>query len=106
MNRTETLLEMLKASPNDSFLQFALALEHLKTGEEEAAERYFRAILETNPQYTGTYYHLGKLLERKGDKNGAEQTYRDGLRLTFGKEQHTYAELQQALNDLWMDDDL
>lgn len=96
---------MLSENPNDSFLKFALALENLKLGNEREAEKNFTEIIEHNPNYTGTYYHLGKLLERKGEKAKAETIYKTGIQLTFGKEFHTHAELQNALNELLYADD-
>ncbi|MFZ9878096.1 MAG: tetratricopeptide repeat protein, partial [Chitinophagaceae bacterium] len=66
---------MLAQSPGDSFLQHALALEFIKQGEDLRARQYFEELLEANPQYIGSYYHLAKLLERSGDTSAAIQTY-------------------------------
>jgi len=104
-SRIEQLKNFLEQSPNDSFVKYALAIEHINLGDDATALSFFKSILEKDPDYTGTYHHLGKLLERKKEKKEAEETYREGLRRTFGKEQHTYAELQQALNDLLYDDE-
>ncbi|HRQ50705.1 MAG TPA: tetratricopeptide repeat protein, partial [Agriterribacter sp.] len=67
MERVEKLLVYLNASPNDSFLQHALALEYIKEGEDKKARFLFEEILEREPSYVGSYYHLAKLLERNGE---------------------------------------
>lgn len=101
MNRVEKLLEFLKDSPDDSFLQHALALEYVKLGEEEKARELFEAILKREPGYLGSYYHLGKLLERTGNQEAAIQTYRDGMAACKqAGDQHAYNELQGALEEL------
>jgi len=45
MNKIDQLKEFLKATPKDSFLQHALALEYIKAGDEEAAKQLFENIL-------------------------------------------------------------
>ena len=64
MQRIETIKEFLKSNPNDNFLRHALALEYIKTGDDEGARKLFEAILHESPDYVGSYYHLAKLLER------------------------------------------
>ena len=39
MNRIEKLLEYLQATPNDNFLRHALALEYIKVGNDNDADR-------------------------------------------------------------------
>ena len=63
MERLEKLKEFLKANPTDSFLNHALALEYLKLNQTNSARDVFEALLERDPGYVGSYYHLAKLLE-------------------------------------------
>ena len=101
MSRIEKLKEFLAASPEDSFLQHALALEYIKEGNDAGAEVLFTAILEREPGYVGSYYHLGKLLERKGEPGKAMDVYRQGMQETQKiQDRHAYSELQGALEDL------
>ena len=101
MNRIEKLLEFLKENSEDSFLQHALALEYIKTGNDTDAEKLFDNILTREPGYIGSYYHLGKLLERNGNKERAIQVYSKGMEVTKqAKDNHSYNELQGALEDL------
>lgn len=101
MNRINKLKEHLTTSPEDSFLQHALALEYIKIGEDVEARMLFENILKREPTYVGTYYHLAKLLERAGHNEEAIQWYEKGM--TAAKQagdQHSYNELQAAYEDL------
>ena len=67
MNRIEKLHELLQQMPGDNFLRHALALEYIKLEKDDDARILFESILNDSPDYVGSYYHLGKLLERKND---------------------------------------
>lgn len=77
--RVEKLLAYLNASPDDNFLQHALGLEYVREGKDEEARALFENILKRDPFYIGTYYHLGKLLERRGDIDAALHCYHKGM---------------------------
>lgn len=101
MDRKLQLLEMLQTTPHDSFLQHALALEHIKNGEDEAAKVVLTGLLKHDPGYTGSYYHLAKLLERTGDTNSALDWYRKGMDATQAAgEKRAYNELRSAYEEL------
>ncbi len=101
MERINQLKEFLKASPDDAFLQHALALEYIKFGDEQAAKLLFENILKNEPNYVGSYYHLGKLLERINDNTAAIAVYENGMKAAkLAKDNHSYNELQAALEDL------
>jgi tetratricopeptide (TPR) repeat protein len=101
MNRISKLKEFLQATPNDSFLQHALALEHIKEGNDPEAKVLFETILEREPNYVGSYYHLGKLLERNNNCVDAISIYTNGMvEAKAIKDNHSYNELMGALEDL------
>lgn len=101
MSRIEKLLEFMKTSGKDSFLQHALALEYIKVDQDEEARKLFNEILLREPTYIGSYYHLGKLLERVADYEKAIRIYKRGMEESRkAGDQHTYNELQGALEDL------
>lgn len=101
MNRIEKLLEFLKASPGDSFLSHALALEYIKAGDEPAARQLFETLLERDPGYIGSYYHLGKLLERAGETDDALRVYEEGMgHAQTAGDRHSFNELQGARDEL------
>lgn len=101
MSRIEKLTGLLKDNPEDSFLQHALALEFIKEGNDHEAKVLFETILAREPGYIGSYYHLGKLLERWGNSTEAITVYEAGMRHSKdANDRHSYNELQGALDDL------
>ena len=101
MSRIEKLLEYLQTNDQDSFLQHALALEYIKIGQDSEAESLFNSILQREPGYVGSYYHLGKLQERKGDYDAAIATYTKGMEeAKQAGDRHAYSELQMAKEEI------
>ena len=103
--RIEQLKNFLEQNPNDSFVQYALAIEHVNLGDDETALDYFKKILARDPDYTGMYYHIGKLYQRRNENNLAEEIFREGMKRTLGKDVHTHHELQEALNQLLFEEE-
>ncbi len=101
MERINRLKQFLADNPDDSFLNHALALEYVKLGQEQDARRIFEQILEKDPSYTGSYYHLAKLLERTGETALAISWYEKGMQAARSAgDQHAYNELQVAYEEL------
>lgn len=101
MDRIAQIKQFLAATPNDSFLKHALALEYIKLNDDVTARQLFEELLAHDPGYVGSYYHLGKLLERAGDNAAAISTYEKGMAMAkAGNERHAYNELQSAYEDL------
>lgn len=101
MDRINKLKGFLEANPGDSFLQHALALEYIKAGDDEQARLLFENILSSDPSYVGSYYHLGKLLESKGDITLAMEWYQKGmLAAKAAGDNHALNELRAAYEDL------
>jgi Tfp pilus assembly protein PilF len=101
MDRIERLKNYLSTNPNDSFVQHALALEYIKVGNDASARQFFENVLQLDENYIGSYYHLAKLLERTGDKDGALAVYEKGLaKAQEAGEQQAYNELRSAYEDL------
>lgn len=101
MDRINKLKEFLAVNPNDSFLKHALALEYVKTGDTGMARSIFEELLENEPGYVGSYYHLARLLESLGKNEEAIQWYEKGMQAakTAG-DQHAYNELRAAYENL------
>ena len=101
MDRIEKLQQFLSNNPADSFLQHALALEYVKLGNDAEARRLFEEILNRESGYIGSYYHLGKLLERNNEIDTAIKWYEKGMEESKkAGENHAYGELRGAYEEL------
>jgi len=101
MSRIETLQTYLQENPKDSFLKHALALEWIKIGKDGEARLLFEELLQADPSYVGSYYHLGKLLERQDLFDEAIAVYKKGMEEAEKiKDRHSYNELQAACEDI------
>ena len=101
MDRIKKILEFLKENPEDSFLQHALALEYIKLGDDERAKELFMALLQREPGYVGSYYHLAKLLERNGLYEAAIEVYSKGMEeARKAGDNHALNELRSAYDEL------
>lgn len=101
MDRIEKLKAFLRENPADSFVQHALALEYVKEGHEEEARQLFEQLLQRDPNYVGSYYHLAKLLERTGQEKLAIEWYEKGMAAAkIVGDNHAYSELMSAYEQL------
>ncbi len=101
MERIQKIKDFLQRSPEDSFLQHALALEYIKVGDDTTAKNLFELILKREPAYVGSYYHLAKLLERNGLAEEAIRVYEKGMEEAKKTgDQHAYNELKSAYEEL------
>ena len=106
MTRKDQLLQLLEASPRDAFLRFALAKEWEKEGNDATALNLYRSLLNDQPEYVGTYYHLGKTLERMQRPQEAWKIYTRGMAVTKqAGEQHAMRELAGARMELGDEED-
>ena len=101
MDRIEKIKEMLVGNAKDSFLCHALALEYIKLGNDSEARKLFESILENEPGYIGSYYHLAKLLERIGETDAAIKVYEKGMEEARKVgDNHALSELRSAFEEL------
>lgn len=101
----ELIEEMLEKNPDDTFLNYAAALEYKKDEEIDKAIAMFRRIIDKDPEYLPTYYQLGKLLEEKNKTQEAIDFYKKGRELAKKKNDvKTLGELSEALLILDEDD--
>lgn len=101
MDRIAQLKAFLEKSPEDAFVQHALALEYIKQGDDATAKALFQNVLSQNENYVGSYYHLAKLLERTDERDAAIAVYEKGLAKSKSLgENHAYNELRAAYEDL------
>jgi tetratricopeptide (TPR) repeat protein len=104
--RLEQLFNFLQGSPNDSFILFAIAKEYEKLDDKKEALNYYLKLTENDPDYVGTYYHLGKLYEQLDEIPTAFNTYKKGMQIAKKQsDQHAFSELAGAKMELGDDDD-
>lgn len=98
MSRIPLLEQFLADDPGDAFTRFALAQEHAKAGDFDAALAHYETLRREQPGYVGTYYHLGALLRELDRTDDALAAYRDGIAAaTAAGDLHARSELQTAL---------
>ncbi|WP_406826819.1 tetratricopeptide repeat protein [Pedobacter sp. KACC 23697] len=95
--RLSKLLEFLESDPNDPFILYALATEYNTQNDKEKAYSFYLQLTDKHPDYVGTYYHLGKLLEKDDQKEKAIEIYQKGMQVARNKrDMHAFSELQGA----------
>ncbi len=105
-SRIEQIKTFLNDSPEDEFLNYALAIEYLGIDETNLAKTIFEKLIINNPDYSATYYHYGKLILKEGDAEAAKEIFEKGIKIADkNKETHAAAELRSALNELLYDED-
>lgn len=96
--RIEKLRAFIALNPADSFSRHALAMEYVKLGDDASARHQLETLLEKDPAYVGSYYHLGKILERAGELTMAADIYKKGISMAeIAGERHAAGELRAAL---------
>jgi len=96
-NRLNQLFDFLAASPQDSFILFAIAKEYEKYDERAKAFEYYLKLKEVDPNYVGLYYHLGKLYEKATQYDDALKAYNEGLTVAKSAgDRHAEGELAEA----------
>lgn len=89
-------------------------MEYKKMGDGDQALAGFQDLRKNHPDYVGTYYHLAKFLEERGDKDEALTVYKEGMEVAQRlRNRHAYNELLGAYNlamdiadDEWDDEDV
>ena len=79
MSRREKLEEMLKSSPDDVFLHYALALDSISHGDTAAGSAGFEQALMLDPKYVPAYFQLGQVLAGGGNTSEAQSVIRNGI---------------------------
>lgn len=101
MERIQKLMEFLEKNPQDSFLKHALGLEYKKIQQTDKALEIWQVLLNDDPNYVGTYYHIAHLLLELGRTKEAIQYFEKGMEIAHQlKDRHAYAELKAAYDEL------
>lgn len=96
--RIESLLQLLKGEPNDSFLNYALSLEYQKSGRVNEAIALIENLLSRDETYLGAYLQLGKMYEEQLNGDMALKTYQKGCAIAkIQNQKKALAELEEAI---------
>ena len=99
--RKDELIELLKENPDDSFLNYALALETEKEGDIKSAIRMLQKLTADDVEYLAAYYQLARMLIAGERNNEAVPVIATGMQLAQLKnERHTLAELRMLLDEI------
>ena len=98
MSRLAILEQMEAKQPEDAFVKYALATEHISLGDDGAALKYFLILVDKFPDYLPTYLHLGMLYERLDQAVEATDAYKKGIEVSKkAGDKKTLGELNEAL---------
>ena len=100
-DRLNSLLKLLEKDPDDSFLSYGIALEHISTGNYEEAERYLSLIIKKDPDYVPAYMQLAHVYENLNLIDKAKKIYKEGIEIARKKnDSHAADEMEDFLNEL------
>ncbi|TAE89544.1 MAG: hypothetical protein EAY81_02145 [Bacteroidetes bacterium] len=99
--RLQKLLEMLEKQPNDTFLLYAIAMEHLSVNDKNQAEELFKRVLHIERDNVPTHYQLGMILQETNRIKEAVEMFEEGMKLAkFKGDLKTVNEFRTALDEL------
>lgn len=108
--RINQLFSLLEKTPQDVFLNYALAMEYISLEQYKEAAAALQKVKMIDSNYLALYYHLGKAQIQLGETESAAITLKQGIALASKqKDFKTKAELWFALTALTgeeEDDDL
>lgn len=93
MARIDQIKELLNNEPQDSFLNYALALEYAKENELKKAIDIIERIIERDENYLASYYQLAKFYEENTETEKARDAYAKGI--TIAKLQRNFKTLNE-----------
>ena len=100
-SRKQQIEEMLADEPNDPFLRYGLAMEHLGAGDVEGAVRCLRDLIALDPGYVPAYQQCAQALARLGRTAEAADVFRRGIAAARQKgDEHAAGEMQGMLDSL------
>jgi tetratricopeptide (TPR) repeat protein len=100
-SRREMLEQFVATRPGDAFARYGLALECVRTGDDEAAAGHFQHLMEHHAEYVAAYYQYGQFLARTGHVEEARKLLSQGIVVAQrAGDIHARDEMQGALEAL------
>src|SRR5277367_5160384 len=99
--RREMLEEMLSKKPTDAFTLYGLALDCTNGGDFPGAERYYRRLLEANPDYVPGYQMYAQGLAQNNRNEEAKAILSRGIEAARSAGNgHALSEMEGLLSQL------
>jgi len=95
--RKQQIISMLRDEPADTFLQYALAIEHEKDGDVAEAVSSLERLKNQAPEYLGLYLKLATLLVDSNRLEDAIEVLKQGIIVA---QQQGNRKAQGELNEL------
>ncbi len=103
--RITQLKAFLEESPEDPFLLYALATEHL-TEAPSVAWEYFELLIAKHPTYVATYYHAAHLAWELEEIAQAKNIFEKGIAMCEQQgEHHHLRELKNAYQNFLLEEE-
>lgn len=101
MPSIEQLTRLLEAEPNDPFLLYGIAQEHLKNGDHDAAVEWFDRTIAADPKHAYAYFHKARAHEAADRREQAIESIRAGIVIARDTgDQKAWSELAGYLDEL------
>jgi len=101
MPKREKLEALLRESPDDTFLNYALALQLANEGDHRGAIERLTHLSERTPEYVPTWFQLGQLLSQEQEVERAKHVLTRGIEIARrAGDQHAESELRGLLESL------
>jgi thioredoxin-like negative regulator of GroEL len=101
MSRRAQIEALLQAEPQDLFLRYALAMEHVAEDDIDAALDLFASLRAADPPYVPAFFMAGQQLTKRGRIDEARAILRDGIdQARLQGDGHAAGEMSQFLASL------
>ena len=101
MDRVAQIKQLLALSPDDVFLNYALAMEHISVNDMPAAIQQLESVKAAHANYLPLYYQLAKCYEANQQNDLAISAYEAGMEVASkAGDRKTLNELRSALEEL------
>ena len=99
--RRQKLEEFLAENPNDAFSRYGLALDYINSGDFDTAEKHFRTLLQSNPDYVPAYQMYAQNLAQRDRAQEAKTILEQGIAAaTRADNPHARSEMEGLLSEL------
>lgn len=101
MSRRAQIEALLMDEPRDTFLRYALAMEHISEKNLESALQVFADLQSEQPPYVPAFFMAGQQLTKLGRIDEARSVLRDGIEHARSQgDGHASGEMSQFLASL------